>query len=77
MQLEIGPMCPTLQQQLKGVKIDKARVAVLERDHRELSRLYVRGYLNESAFTRAGRELMKRIEGYIANKALSDLPQNQ
>lgn len=68
MQIEIGPMCPKLQRQLKG-KISKEHVTILERDHREISRLYVRGYLNQSGFDNAGRELSKRIEKYVAEFA--------
>lgn len=68
MQIGIGPMLTKLQRQLKG-KISKEHVTILERDHREISRLYVRGYLNQSGYDNAGRELSKRIEKYVAEFA--------
>ena len=66
MKIEIGPMCKPINEQLGG-KLNKTDSVLLERDHRDISRLYARGYLSESAFSTCGKHLIKRVQQAVAN----------
>jgi len=67
MKIEIGPMCKPINEQVNG-RLSTTDSVLLERDHRDISRLYVRGYLSQVAFLACSKRLIKKVEQVLSTK---------
>jgi len=75
--IELGPMCPPLQIQLLSVNLTEKgteELDRLERDHRAVSRLHVRGIITESAFSAALKKLLRKVQSVIDVERAPSLP---
>lgn len=66
-QIEIGPLCPPLQEQLSAFPALGNEVNNLERLHASLNNLYVHGILKSTDFDRCGKRLLSLIKKKVAN----------
>jgi len=67
--IEIGPLCPKLSAQLKGLLIPPKKLRTLDKLHDSLSWVYLHGLITDSEYTAAGRKLINRCQ-LEANKAM-------
>ncbi len=61
MDIELGAMAPKLSDQLSSLRLDKDKVMMAENDAGAITRLHLRGILNDSEAMRARKRLFKRI----------------
>jgi len=67
LRLEIGPLCDAPSKQLAG-KIPDDELKHLDKDADALSRLYVRGHLTSTEWSKAGRRIIeKATKLYVSN----------
>lgn len=64
LQIELGPLAPTLQEQT-GVNTEEMERR--EIDHRAIVRCHVQGYMSDAQYQRALRHLVRRVEVAINN----------
>lgn len=60
--IELGALAPKLSEQLKGSIIPKNELKYFDMDASAISRLHVRGILNDSQARQARMKLLKNLE---------------
>ena len=61
MQIALGALAPKLSEQLDGL-LSAKDIVILDEDAAAITRLYIRGYIPESAAHTARKRLVKEIE---------------
>ncbi len=59
--IELGAMSPTLTKQLRGLKVPKARLLILDKLADSLTWCYVHGLITEPEHQRAGQRLIALV----------------